>query len=194
MNWRGRTRYNEAARQVSKHQTGLPDIRSIGANMPADRTIPPFSKSAANHREWPAEYRCWRGIKQRCYNPKVKCYERYGGRGITMCGRWLNSFENFYADVGPKPSPAHTIERRNNDLGYTPDNCYWATKAEQDRNRRSNLLVTIDGITKCLKDWCIERGLDHRRAYERWRRGKRTAEELFAPPQRDTPWVRKRAA
>ena len=68
----------------------------------------------------------------RCFNPKHKGYERWGGRGITVCPRWLESFDNFLADMGPKPTAKHTIHRVNNDGNYEPINCRWATPAEQN--------------------------------------------------------------
>jgi hypothetical protein len=82
------------------------------------------------------EYRTWRGIKERCLNPNNKDYINYGGRGITVCERWVNSFENFIKDMGKKPSPELSIDRINNDKGYSPDNCQWATKSQQSRNQR----------------------------------------------------------
>jgi hypothetical protein len=82
------------------------------------------------------EFRVWTNMKTRCYNRKAINYERYGGRGITICDRWRDDFAAFYADMGPRPSPSHSIDRRNNDLGYSPDNCCWATSAAQGLNRR----------------------------------------------------------
>ncbi len=82
------------------------------------------------------EFKAWVAIKQRCSNQKLPCYVNYGGRGISVCGRWLESFNNFYADMGDRPSEKHSIERKDNNGNYEPDNCKWATKSEQQRNLR----------------------------------------------------------
>lgn len=85
------------------------------------------------------EYKIWSGMKARCLNRFTTAYHRYGGRGIQICDRWLNSFENFYADMGPRPSQTHSIDRINNDGHYEPNNCRWATVEEQVFNRSTNI-------------------------------------------------------
>jgi hypothetical protein len=88
------------------------------------------------------ENNCWRSMRQRCTDPHVASYKNYGGRGIKMCERWQESFENFYADVGPRPSPNYSIDRYpNKDGDYEPGNVRWATASEQQNNLRSNRIV-----------------------------------------------------
>lgn len=93
-----------------------------------------------------AEMRAWAAMKQRCLNPKNKRYADYGGRGITVHPDWVRSFERFFADVGPRPSPTHSLNRIDNNAGYEPGNVAWATRAEQRYNRRN----TRPGITEAL--------------------------------------------
>jgi hypothetical protein len=98
------------------------------------------------------EYHIWEGMIQRATNSNHKSYKYYGARNIKVCERW-HDFENFYADMGPRPSSKHTLERRDNDGDYCLDNCYWATRAEQSRNRRSNVWIVWKNEKRIMKDW-----------------------------------------
>lgn len=84
------------------------------------------------------EYRAWINMKARCYNSNVPNYENYGGRGITVCDRWRSNFDNFYTDIGSRPSSRYSLDRIDNDGNYEPSNCRWATDKQQLKNRRSN--------------------------------------------------------
>jgi hypothetical protein len=97
------------------------------------------------------EYYIWKAMNQRCTNSNTKNYSDYGGRGITVCERWLDSFEAFYEDMGPRPSPDHSIERRENDGNYEKSNCYWATRTEQNNNKRNNTLYSYKGQEYSIK-------------------------------------------
>ena len=87
-----------------------------------------------------SEYTTWSGLKARCLNTNDKDYSKYGGRGITVCARWLENFENFLADMGDKPSPKYSLDRVDNDGPYSPENCRWATIQEQNANRRIHMI------------------------------------------------------
>ena len=104
-------------------------------------------------------YHSWATMQQRCVNKNNTGYKNYGARGIKVCERWIGSFERFYADMGKRPSTKHTIDRIDNDGDYTPDNCRWATKNEQVRNIRSNVLITHEGTTLCATDWSSRTGI-----------------------------------
>lgn len=108
----------------------------------------------------------WQNMKKRCYRITNKHYKNYGGRGIIVCDRWINSFENFYADMGNKPTNKHTIERINNDGNYEPSNCKWATRQEQLKNKRIRKDSLIhDG--KTTSEWAKKLGITTTAAYYR---------------------------
>jgi len=102
-------------------------------------------------------YDTWRAMRQRCLNPRNVRYPRYGGRGITICERWMK-FENFLADMGPRPSPKHSIDRINTDGNYEPSNCRWATPKEQTDNRKRTVMITYNGMTMSMLDWSLRLG------------------------------------
>lgn len=101
----------------------------------------------------------WHAMNARCASPASTQYANYGGRGIRVCDRWRGSFEAFVADMGPRPSASHSIDRIDVNGHYEPGNCRWATQAEQSRNKRDNRLVTAFGKTLCLAQWADETGV-----------------------------------
>ena len=111
-------------------------------------------------------YLSWASMKRRCYDKNFKQYKDYGGRGVTVCDRWLESIENFIEDMGERPEGC-TLDRIDTDGNYCKENCKWSTKSEQVRNRRANFNITIDGETKCLEDWCIQYGINRSTVYSR---------------------------
>lgn len=124
----------------------------------------------------------WHGMIRRCTVPATIGYENYGGRGVIVCRRWLESFEAFLEDMAPRPSPRHSLDRHpDNDGNYEPGNVRWATRAEQARNKRTNRLITYQGETKCLMDWASELGMLHATLDGRLRRGWDVERALTTP-------------
>lgn len=120
------------------------------------------------------EYLCWREMKARCTTTAHPSYHRYGGRGISVCDRWIENFENFYADMGPKPSPNHSIDRYpNNATGnYEPNNCRWSTDEQQCNNRRSNRWLQYNLVEMTLSQWANYFGITHGAIYNHFKKGK----------------------
>lgn len=129
-----------------------------------------------------AEYQCWQSIKQRCFYPKHAKFEYYGGRGITICDRWRCSFEDFLADVGPRPSPKHSIDRYPNRRGnYEPGNVRWATRQQQADNRDSTRWLTLNGEVVSLAETCRRFNVDRRLVGQRLIRGWPTEKAVMTP-------------
>jgi hypothetical protein len=106
------------------------------------------------------EYMAWSHMLRRCTNPNNKDFADYGGRGIQVCAQWRSDFIKFLEDIGPKPSPKHTLDRfPNNNGNYEPGNVRWATRREQARNRRSNRVITFRGISRPLVEWAEDIGI-----------------------------------
>lgn len=105
------------------------------------------------------EWRTWAGMLQRCHNPKDKFYSDYGGRGIEVCDRWKESFDNFIFDMGNRPSSKHSIDRIDVNGDYEPTNCRWADAVQQGRNKRNNRRIILGNETRCLSEWSEITGL-----------------------------------
>lgn len=99
------------------------------------------------------EYEAWCHMKSRCNNPKTSQFKDYGGRGIIVCDRW-NSYQTFLEDVGRAPGANHSLDRKDTNGNYEPGNVKWSTRKEQNENKRSNILISINGLTKTLQGWC----------------------------------------
>lgn len=130
-------------------------------------------------------YKVYRCMLQRCYNPKDKSYKNYGGRGIYVCKEWKTSASAFLCWAKETYKSGLMLERINNDKGYSPKNCRWATRKEQNRNKRSNVFITFNGETKILRDWAYAQGLSpftvSQRVYIGW-----TYEEALELKKRKT--------
>ncbi len=114
--------------------------------------------ATANKKANP-EYQVWQAMIARCHNETDKAFKNYGARGITVCDQWRHSYATFIADMGSRPTPKHTIERKENNSGYSPENCVWDTRHNQSRNHRRNRMLTYAGRTQCLTDWAKELNL-----------------------------------
>ena len=128
------------------------------------------------------EYRIWQGMIERCTNPNEPHYKDYGGRGITVCQRWRESFAAFLEDVGHRPSDRHQLDRfPNNGGNYESGNVRWATRKQQMRNTRANKLLTYQGETLPMVEWCERLSLDYGKVSYRLRRGWSVAAAFQSP-------------
>lgn len=125
------------------------------------------------------EYNTWRAMISRCDDPDAENYDRYGGRGIRLCQKWKTSFVDFLSDMGLKPTPKHTIDRKDHNGHYEPGNCVWSTNSEQSNNKRNNIRFTFYGITKTATEWSAYSGVDP--SMISWRR-------LHGWPDKDAVW------
>lgn len=126
------------------------------------------------------EFIIWANMIQRCTNPNNPRWNSYGGRGIKVCKKWQESFENFFADMGNRPSTKHSIDRINNNLGYFKENCRWASREIQGNNTRFNTMIKFNGVNKTLTEWARELGINHKTLSTRINRGW-TVPKLFSP-------------
>lgn len=136
------------------------------------------------------EYKSWQHLKSRVLNTRDPDYPNYGGRGITVCERWLGKggFLNFLTDMGKRPDPKRrTVERINNNGNYEPGNCEWITNEAQARNRRSNVVVTYNNRSQILVDWVNELGLDYSRVQQRLLAGWPVERAFFTASTKNNP-------
>jgi hypothetical protein len=138
------------------------------------------AKLSTHGGRYTSEYNCWCSMKSRCLNTRNRSYPRYGGRGIVVCARWRDSFAAFLEDMGRRP-PHHTLERRNNDGPYAPENVYWATARAQNNNTRRNLRLAFRGITHTAAEWTRIFGLPEYTVKNRLRRGWSVERALLTP-------------
>ena len=137
--------------------------------------------SYAFRHENPIGYNCytrWQSMKRRCYTPSDRAFNRYGGRGIKVCDRWLESYDNFLSDMGLPPTKDHQIDRVDNDGNYEPGNCRWVSRTENARNKSSNRNITAFGETKTLAEWSSEIGVKRETIARRLNSGSSPEEAL----------------
>lgn len=140
-------------------------------------------KSKTHNLSTMPEYEIWGGIKSRCHCKTATGYKNYGGRGIQVCERWRASFSAFLADVGPRPSPQHSLDRfPNNDGNYEPGNVRWATPSQQHNNKRTNVRLTFNGQERTLKQWEEHLGLGRGTLWGRLNAGWTLQAALTSPP------------
>jgi len=137
---------------------------------------------AGNKGENSKEYNCWKAIKYRCYARTGQDWPDYGGRGIEVCSRWFSSFNNFFEDMGKKPSNRHSIERKDVNKDYCKENCMWATPSEQANNKRCTLRFEFDGKNMTLSGWSDLTGVSRTALYTRIRNGW-TLHRTFTTPK-----------
>lgn len=127
------------------------------------------------------EYYVYQTMIQRCTNPNNDQYKDYGGRGIKICDRWLESFENYYEDMGDRPSPELTVDREDNDLDYCKENCVWATQQEQASHKRNSSYIEYNGVIRTISEWARVTGIKRKTIEQRWKKGW-SAKEVFEKP------------
>jgi len=135
----------------------------------------------------------WHALRERTLNPNCIYYPRYGGKGITCCERW-NKFKNFLEDMGERPGKEYTIDRIDNTLGYTPENCRWATRTEQNRNRSCCIYIEIEGKKQTVKEWSIEIGINRQTIERRLKLGWSDYDAVMQPVVRGQKFKKSRTS
>lgn len=130
------------------------------------------------------EYRAWINMQSRCTNPKTPGYDGYGGRGISVCPRWMGNFENFLADVGPRPTSEHSLDRIDVNGNYEPGNVRWALPTTQCRNQRANHKVSVGGSVMTLADAVDRAPVPYNTVLYRLKRGWRVEDAIRLPARK----------
>lgn len=134
------------------HQTGLGNVRHNGT------TSCGCHKTRRHNLSRSPEYNAWSNMIKRCTNPTVSCFRYYGGRGISVCKRWMDSFDDFLSDMGKRPE-GYSLDRIDSNGNYCPENCRWSTKVQQVNNRRNNLWMEHEGKRLTMAQWAREKGM-----------------------------------
>jgi hypothetical protein len=146
------------------------------------------ARSAKHGGKRSPEYMVWCGLKARCYDSKREQFKDYGGRGIKVCDRWLHDFSAFLADMGTRPTPKHSLDRFPDTNGdYEPGNCRWATRPQQARNTRSNVVISFGGETKTLVEWAEDLGINYYTLQARIKKRKWPIEKAFTIAAKPAP-------
>ena len=155
-------------------------IKSCGCLKKAQDSVN-LTKNHSHKMSGTRIYLEWQGMKGRCYNPHDPRYDRWGGRGISVCDEWRDSFESFYEwAMAHGYSDELTIDRIDNDGNYTPDNCRWASQKQQSRNRSTNINITIGNSTRTLTEWCEIFQVDYKNVLSRYHRNRfASIDDLF---------------
>lgn len=160
-------------------------IKSCGCQRP---TLVAQSRTRHGHARVSGnspEYASWLAMIRRCYEPRNNRFARYGGRGISVCQRWRDSFEAFFADMGPKPTSRHQVDRIDNDGNYEPGNCRWSSHVEQQQNTSRTRRLTHSGMTLSIAAWSRRLGLPSRTIVSRLSRGASAEDALAVVPYRE---------
>lgn len=170
---------------VESHRVTAQSVQSCGCMLNEARRTASLTHGLSDK----PECYVWHGMMARCYKAAHQSYRRYGGRGIYVCDRWKNSFENFYADMGPRPSSGHSLDRIDNNGPYSPENCRWATVQEQALNKEVNVFIEYQGRVQCMTHWSRELGIHQRTLSDRMARGMTFAEAVAKGRRRPVAMV-----
>lgn len=166
---------------VRIHRLEIGRTKSCGCAISETNSEKSTRHGHSSHKEGgrTREYVSWQAMNGRCRNPRNKAYRNYGALGITVCDRWVSSFESFLEDMGPRPTPTHSIDRINPNAGYFPENCRWATRLEQSRNKRGTTRIELLGLLLTFGEWQEITGTPCYRMRSRIKSGRSPADAIF---------------